>query len=504
MNDLKLKKLKEIVGDKNATSDPDTMELYSEDQSFSQGCRPQYVVYPEETEQVQEIIKFANEEKLPVIPRSSQVSLHGSSLPKEGGLLVDLKKMNKILEVDEKNRYAVIQPGVTFKQLNDHVNSKGFRVAKPLLDPPSASVVSSFMERNPVVQAADFTFGTEHIMTYTIISPTGDPFTIGHPPLENTPASAPDGPGLNFYRIFQGAQGTLGIVTWMIIRLLPLEKAQKLFFMPCESAERAVLLMKSIQEKELGLECFALNDFDMASMLIDENENDTKSLEEGTYIGQEGTPPWNEKQYEQFNELQENLPPWTVVVSLSAIGPLPEEKIAYQELDLKEVAVKAGAEVKPTVGGVTNLNKIIADEINLSKKMQKRFGFRGSCHQLMFATTADRVDDYLETVTETAGDFNYPPEDIGIYIQPMERGRAFYISVDLHCDLANDEDLFLVSDLYDQLSEILIEDGAFFDRPYGKWAELVYSKTGKYAEYLRMIKKELDPNNIMNPGKLCF
>jgi len=108
MDDNTLKKLKEIAGAKNATNSPEILEDYSADQSFTPACRPHYVVFPESSEQVETIIKYANEIKIPVVPKSSAVSLHGGSIPKEGGILVDLKKMNKILEINVKNRYVVI------------------------------------------------------------------------------------------------------------------------------------------------------------------------------------------------------------------------------------------------------------------------------------------------------------------------------------------------------------------------------------------------------------
>jgi len=75
---------------------------------------------------------------------------------------------------------------------------------------------------------------------------------------------------------------------------------------------------------------------------------------------------------------------------------------------------------------------------------------------------------------------------------------------DLHCDLADDNEVEKVSSLFDEDSELLISPGAFFDRPYGPWAEMMYRRNGNYAEYLKKIKAQLDPNNIMNPGKLCF
>jgi len=503
-HDVILKELAAIVGEKHVSTASDKIILYSKDQSFTPHCRPHYVVFPGNADEVQGIVKMAGEHGVPIVPRSSAVSLHGASIPTEGGILLDLQRMNRIIKIDKRNWHAIIEPGVTFLQLQKELQKHGFRVACPLLDPISGSVVSNYMERTPVTTAADFTYGAEHVICYTVIAPSGEPFTVGHPPMENTAASAPDGPGLNFYRIFQGAQGTLGIVTQLIIRVLPLPKAQKVFFFPCNSIDRAAEIIRRIQKSELGLECFALNDFNLAAMLLTETPDELASLKKGVYIGNDGAPPWAKEQGQQFSEIKKQLPPWTVVLCLSAAGPLPQEKIDYQELDLTEATAEIGAEPTPTVGGIPALDKVILEEILLPWRMQKRFGYRGSCHSLMFCSAPDQVGRHHTTVATGSQMFDYSMEDVGIYLLPMERARAFYCTYDLHCSLADLEESARVEGLFHHLSETLVDSGAFFDRPYGRLAELVYSRAGNYTDYLKRLKHSLDPNRIMNPGKLCL
>jgi FAD/FMN-containing dehydrogenase len=76
--------------------------------------------------------------------------------------------------------------------------------------------------------------------------------------------------------------------------------------------------------------------------------------------------------------------------------------------------------------------------------------------------------------------------------------------MDLHCNLRDSEETEKVKCAWHQASELLMNSGAYFDRPYGPWAEMVYSRTGNYTQKLRDVKREIDPNNILNPGKLCF
>jgi len=502
--DTIIKFLTDIVGADHVSTDPEKTAGYATDLSFTAGKNPVCVVFPDRTSEVQAIVRMANEHHVPVVPRSSPIGFHGGGIPIEGGIVIDLRRMNRILEINDRNRYAIIEPGVTFYQLHSELKNRGFRPAKPFLDSPASSMVSSYMERNPAATAAHFTYGTEHVISYTLVSPTGETFTVGHPPLENTPASAPDGPGLNFYRLFQGAQGTLGIVTWMIIRLLPKPKRQKIFFFPAESLRRTVEIIRHVQKYELGLECFAMNRFNLSVLVSNDTGDQSESLEKGTYVGHRGAVAWDDAQVQQFNALRKRFPPWTGVICLSAIGPIPEEKIAYQTKDLTEITSMIGVEPMEILDGADYLEKIILKELKLSRRMQKRFGYRGASRQLMFYCEPDRVDELNAAVSDMCEKFLYPVEDMGFYLLPMERARAFYCCIDLHFDPERSDEFSNTLDLFDQMSQRLAEKGAFFDRPYGKWSEIVYSKSGTYEIYLKHLKHSLDPNNIMNPGKLCF
>jgi hypothetical protein len=136
--------------------------------------------------------------------------------------------------------------------------------------------------------------------------------------------------------------------------------------------------------------------------------------------------------------------------------------------------------------------------------MQKRFGYKGSTHGLMFYATGDSIALIEDTLGQLAAKYHYSASDIGAYVQPIERARTYYCVFDLHGNPADNADADRVSSLFNEASEMLINLGAFFDRPYGPWAEMMYRRNGNYAEYLKKIKAQLDPNNVMNPGKLCF
>lgn len=503
MSDIILQELAAIVGTKNASNAPSILDAYSRDQSFVAPQRPNYVVQPAKVEEVQGIVRVANSHQMPVIPYSSGTDFHGGSIPTHGGILVNLHKMNNIVAIDERNWHALIEPGVTYSQLQTRLEQHNLRVAAPLTSPPSASVLVDYIQRNPVVTAADFIFGNELFSTYDIVMPSGELFTIGHPPTQKARWMAPDGPALDFYRLFMGSQGTLGIVVRMAIRLIALPSAQRVFSIPADTVKEATEIIQRIERKELGLECFAMNSFNLAAFLAEDPADDDK-LRKGAYIQARGAKPWGIKQRSQFERLRENLPPWTVIICLTGWARRAEEKLDYQELDLRDVATEFGFEVKNTVGLVTGLDRVIKEEVILPRRMQKRFGYQGSCHGLMFHARPDTVPDIEIAISETACKHHYPTRDVGGYLLPIERGRTIYCEYDLHCSPDDPAKREPVKELFEEASQAVVSSGGFFDRPYGPWAEIMYSRAGTYTEYLKKLKAQLDPNNVMNPGKLCF
>jgi FAD/FMN-containing dehydrogenase len=496
--------LEAIAGSKGVFNDPATLDKYSRDQSLTPPRKPSYVVKPRTLAEVQDVVRLANEHVMPVVPYSSGTDFHGAAVPDHGGILADLGQMNRISELSAHLWSVTVEPGVTFAHLKKELDKHGLRVQVPLLTPPSASVLVTYLEREPVPSAADFIYGNEHIQTMRVVLPGGDSFTMGNPALEGKPHTHPFGPGLDFWRMFMCAQGTMGIVYEMNLRLIPLSKTQKFFFSTFENITDVTDAIKHIQRQELGFECFALNSSDLATLVVEEEPSDAGDLKKGTYVGPAGARPWSSAQRQRFEARRQALPPWTLVLSIAAWARHPEDKVAYQELDLRDLAAEAGFDLKPSVASITGLDKIIADEMLLPWRMQKRFGYKGTCHGLMFYATAGSIPLIEDALSQLAAKYHYSAGDIGAYVQPVERARTYYCVYDLYCDPEDENDVERVKSLFNEASEVLISLGAFFDRPYGPWAEMMYRRDGNYAEYLRKFKAQLDPNNIMNPGKLCF
>jgi hypothetical protein len=129
---------------------------------------------------------------------------------------------------------------------------------------------------------------------------------------------------------------------------------------------------------------------------------------------------------------------------------------------------------------------------------------RGACAEIFFLTTLDKACGFVETLRGLAADRLYPAEDVGVYLQPTVQGANCHLEFDLGYDPASRREAETVAWLVDEGAEVLAREGAFFSRPYGRWARAAYAGDPQVAIAERKLKRIFDPNGILNPGKLCF
>lgn len=481
------KQLEDIVGKEHMKDDVDSLKDYSWDQSYVEQKMPQLVVFPESVEQIQDIIKCANPEKVPITPYSSGLNLHGATIPDQGGIMLDMSRMNRVLEVDERNWWAVIEPGVTYDQLQDVLSPFGLRAMIPLGAPPNRSVLSSQLERDPNLSYASFEYGADRILDIELILPEGELYRTGG-------WGATDKPKGSFalqHRFWTGAQGTLGVVSKIGLKLEYLPKEGRVLFFCFDTFEEALAPLRMIQRKEIGLECFLLNSFNLAATVSQDWEVPK-------------TFPTVPEESKEFLNKRKSLPAWIMIIALPAAPYFPEEKFAYEEEALKKIGTDFNVEILPTVPGTRDLGVFFNKEVLRPWSILKKFKYKGSVHDVSFKSPLRKIPTFMEIIESMARKHKYPHEDIGGYVLPIERGRASHCEFDFHCDFKSEEEKIRVKELWLETSQALIDAGAFFDRPYGAWAEMVFSRTGNYTAKLKELKKVLDPNNIMNPGKLCF
>lgn len=173
--------LEKMVGKKNILDSSETLEAYSSDLSFAPKVRPRCVVKPGNAQEVQEIVKWANETGTPLVPVSSgPPHFRGDTIPRMGGsVIVDLSHMKKIVRIDTRNRVAMVEPGVTFSELQPELEKVGLSAYMPLCPRGSKSVVGSILEREPITMPAHHWDSTDPFLCAELIYGTGDAMRTG-------------------------------------------------------------------------------------------------------------------------------------------------------------------------------------------------------------------------------------------------------------------------------------------------------------------------------------
>lgn len=480
-------KLLEIVGTGNFFDDPNVLKKYAADFSLTPAGAPSCMVKPKDAQEVQKILKFANEQAIPVVPVSSDVHFNGAAIPKQGGIVLDLTRMKKVLEIDEANRRVRIEAGVMWQQLTEELAKNGMRMIMPLLPPAGRSVLTDYLEREVPTNTV-YDYG-EPMQSMEVVWPTGEIFRMGSASVNGYPDSIskganPSGPGLDFYRFLQGAQGTMGVVTWANLKIESIPKIDKVFLAPVDDLAYAQEFLYRILPRRIGQECLLLNNVDLAAIVTENWPGD-------------------------FETLRAILPPWTLILVVSGLLRRPEEKIAYEENFLNQVIRNEfrKMELQDNLPAVPGIGRKLLSALRKPWPAEKTYwknAWKGGSQSLFFIARPVSSPLYVDIVKREAAQHGYPMSDLGIYIQPIEHNRACHMEFTFFYNPTNSSEKARTANLYRNAALALMNQGAFFTRPYGELAPMVYERASGYTMTLKRLKKVFDPKNIMNPGNLCF
>jgi FAD/FMN-containing dehydrogenase len=477
-----------IVGAANVSDAPELLEAYSRDESFVHHMKPQCVARPQNAEEVQEIVQWANRTNTPLVPVSSgPPHFRGDTIPSLSGVVVDLSRMKRIIRINRRNRVAMVEPGVTFAELQPELEREGLRLPMPLCPRSSKSVLGSCLEREPTTIPKYQWDISDPLLCTELVFGTGDLFRTGEAAgpgsLEDQWASGqaqtnPMGPfQIDFFRLIQGAQGTMGIVTWASVRCELLPRLRRLFLVASERLESLLDFAYRLLWARLGDELLLLNNLNLAALL--------------------GEDP------HRIKALRETLPQWVLIFCIAGYERLPQERVEYQEKDIMDIAERFGLEPLSAIPGASE-SDVLEALSRASAEPYWKLKYKGGCHDIFFLTTLDRAPEFVTAMYRIAEAAGYPTTDIGVYLQPQMQGRACHCEFNLSCDPGSPTEVQKVRNLLIDASEALIRMGGFFSRPYGPWAEMAYGRDAQSVIALRKVKGIFDPNNVMNPGKLCF
>ena len=482
-------KLVKIVGARNVLDEVDVLEDYSSDISFVNQVRPAYVVTPGKDAEVKKLINLANKTKTPLVPVSSGAPhFKGDTVPSNGGsIIVDLSRMKHIEFVDRPRRVAMIEPGVTFADLIPLCTKEGLRLNMPLLPRQSKSVIGSILEREPVVLPGYQWDMSDPLACTGIYFGNGEEFRTGQAAGPGTlkqqwkvgaVQKAPYGPGTaSLHRLIQGAQGTMGIVTWMSIRCEVLPRMQEPFFSASQDLSQLLDLMSWLIRLRMVTECFILNNTNLAAIFSTNAED--------------------------YQKIKDTLPPYILFYTIAGYDYFPEERIAAYVKDIAEMNQRIGLDSEKAVG-VVSADAMLRKVQQPCEEPYWKLRLKGSSQDLFFLTIHDRIDGQIEAMKDMANESGYPSTELGIYIQPIVQGTGYHCEFNMFYDPYSYAETDRVKDMTAQGTKTLMNMGAFFSRPYGDEANWIYNRDAATTDALGRVKNIFDPNHVMNPGKVCF
>ena len=228
-----------LLGKDSVLTDKESLFNYGHDETENLSYPPEVLVKPGSVEQVSKIMKMANQYNIPVTPIGAMTGLSGGSLSIHGGIGISMERFNKILKIDEDNLQVHVQPGVITQLLQDEVAKKGLYYAPDPASRGSCFIGGNIAENSGGPRAVKYGVTKDFVLNLEVVLPNGEIINTGANTLKNST-------GYNITQLMVGSEGTLGIVTKAILKLIPLPKFNKLILVPFSSAVDACSSVASI------------------------------------------------------------------------------------------------------------------------------------------------------------------------------------------------------------------------------------------------------------------
>jgi glycolate oxidase len=447
--------LRQIVGKDQVSAAKADLICYSYD-ATQQKFLPDVVVHPQTTEQISRIMRLANTEKVPVFPRGAGSGFTGGSLPTRGGIVLTTERMDKILEIDEENLVAVVQPGVVTEQFQIAVEKVGL-----FYPPDPASLKFSTLGGNVAECAGGprcvkYGVTKDYILGLEVVTPTGDIITTGGPTMKGVV-------GYDLTKLMCGSEGTLGIVTRIVIKLLPLPEAKKTMLVLFDSIDGAAQAVSAIVRNKIipttlefmdgrTLDCVkqatGLQVPDAArAVLIIEVDGDREFLDK------------------QARKIADIIQPLGVVET--RIAETPEESEALWQIRRSVSA---------------SLRKVNPDKYNED-----------------ICVPRSKVPEMIRKVDEISDRYGVPIVNFG-------HAGDGNIHVNIMIDKKIPGEQEKAEKAIKEVFEGALALGGTMSGEHGigiaKAPYIPLEITPETALYMKTLKKALDPNNILNPGKI--
>ena len=324
-----LEEIKSIVGATYFFTDEESFAKYGSDETEKLHYAPQVVVKPRTAEEISKLLILCNQHLIPVTPRGAGTGLTGGALPHLGGLVIAMERFNSILEIDERNLQVTTEPGVITEVLQNTVKEKGLFYPPDPASKGSCFIGGNISENSGGPKAVKYGVVKDYVLSLEIVLPTGEIIWTGSNVLKNAT-------GYNLTQLIVGSEGTLGIVTKIVLRLIPHPKFDLLMLAPFNSVEKASEAVSAIFRAGItpsAMELMEIESIKLASKLCESTAIPiTEGLEAHLIIEVDGN---------DIDVLMKDMEAIAAVLSNFEVGELYFADDAQQKNELWKIRRKA-------------------------------------------------------------------------------------------------------------------------------------------------------------------
>ena len=444
--------LRTLLHDTQIDASPSVLQLHSKGEAYPHAVLPEAVVYPESTLAVERIVSYAYENGVAVTPVGVNSSLEGQTVPVRGGISLDLTRMNRIVEFKAEDLLIVVQPGVTYPQINDHTRRSGLFFP---VDPGAHASIGGMISTNASGTAA-VRYGVtgDYVLALEVVTPTGRTIRCGSRARKSSS-------GYALARLFTGAEGTLGVVTEATIRLVGLPEAASVARVAFPDVTWATRYVTSIIQAGVPVARCELMDA-LSIHTVNDYLNTDLPEQVTVFLEFHGNPAGVEREAELAQSLAED----TGALGFEASSDVRRRAEIWRA---RHSALYAKLAANPNRAYVTTDLAVpisaLPEAVDTSLAMSRRLG----------------LTSYL---LGHVGDGNF---HLGVFYAPDDPAAVERIEA-----------------LTGEMAELALRLGGTCTGEHGvglRKLPYMAAEHGESLEVMRAIKRSLDPADIMNPDK---
>lgn len=451
---------RKIVGENYVFVDEESLETYAHDETENLHYPPEAVIKPRTADEISAIMKICNKERIPVTPRGGGTGLSGGALAHLGGVILSMERMNAIIEIDERNLQVTTEPGVITEVLQDAVKEKKLFYPPDPSSRGSCFIGGNIAENSGGPKAVKYGVVKDYVLNLEMVLPNGEIIWTGANVLKNST-------GYNLTQLVVGSEGTLGIVTKIVLRLIPLPQFDILMLVPFRNLEQAGEAVSAIFRAGFvpsAMELIEINALNIVSKFVDSNAVPvTPDTAAHLIIEVDGN---------NMDVLMQEMEAIGTLLSKYDIGDIYFADDAQQKAELWKLRRRAAEAVK--LIGYTIEEDTVVPRAELPalirgvKELGKKHDFEVVCY-------GHAGDGNLHIRIKKEGIPNsYGSEEMNKVLREL-----FHLVNGLGGTISGEHGIGLIQKTY---------------------MDIVYKEAN--LQLMRGIKKAFDPNNILNAGKI--